>query len=41
MIVMTAVCCWMMWSMAWLMQWHPLIVPIKEMSNANVDKYVE
>ena len=30
MITMTTVCCWMFWGMAWLMQWHPLIFPIKE-----------
>jgi len=32
MITMTAVCCWMFWGMAWLMQWHPLIFPIKELN---------
>lgn len=30
MITMTTVCTWMLWGMAWLMQWHPLIAPIKE-----------
>lgn len=30
MISMTIFCCWMFWGMCWLMQWHPLIFPIKE-----------
>jgi len=30
MITMSAVCMWMLWGMAWLMQWHPLIYPIRE-----------
>jgi len=30
MITMTTVCTWMLWGMAWLMQWHPLIYPIPE-----------
>lgn len=23
-------CMWLMWALTWLMQWHPLIVPITE-----------
>jgi cytochrome c biogenesis factor len=27
MITIAAICMWMMWAMAWLAQWHPLIAP--------------
>ena len=34
MITMSAVCMWMLWGMAWLMQWHPLIYPIREIEHS-------
>lgn len=29
-IALTVVCMWMLWAVTWLMQWHPLIAPIKD-----------
>jgi len=37
MITMSTVCMWMLWGMAWLMQWHPLIFPIREASVGEED----
>jgi len=26
-IALTTVCTWLLWAVAWLMQWHPIISP--------------
>ena len=28
-ITTATICCWMMWFMTWLMQWHPILLPEK------------
>jgi hypothetical protein len=35
MVTMAAICMWMLWGMAWLMQWHPLIFPIRDIPGTN------
>ena len=38
MISMTTFCCWMFWGMAWLMQWHPLITPMVDLTKETVSQ---
>ena len=29
MITITTICLWLMWFMAWIHQWHPVMLPVK------------